>query len=176
MTPGLDHFLQRSGGDADADARAPWQALGTRTNCERLVGQQLRLRGFQVFDPRVPSWSWRGGVRRPSARPLFPGHLFLRRERDRAGALPLLGARGVLGVVPEREIESIRRVLDALLTPVPHPYVPDGRRVRIRRGPLADVEGFLQDTLAGRALLVLSIHLFRHSVAIEIDRELAALA
>jgi hypothetical protein len=38
------------------------------------------------------------------------------------------------------------------------------------------VEGFLSDTVAGRALLVLSVHLFRRSVAVEIDPALAASA
>ena len=82
----------------------------------------------------------------------------------------------MLGIVPGREIEAIRRVLDAFLLPLPHFYVRDGRRVSIRRGPLAGVEGFLSETVAGRALLVLSIHLFRRSVAVEIDPALAASA
>ena len=167
MTPGLDRFLTR--GDR-------WIALTTRCHCERLVGEQLRSRGYSVFAPEVPGWSWRGGVRRASPRPLFPGHLFLREAREPGTRFRLLGARDVLGMVPGREIEAIRRVLDAFLLPLPHSYVRDGRRVTIRRGPLAGVEGFLSDTVAGRALLVLSVHLFRRSVAVEIDPALAASA
>jgi len=166
MTPGLDRFLA---------PRESWVALTTRARCERLVGEQLRSRGLSVFVPEVFAWSWRGGVRRASSLPLFPGHLFIRHGRERVG-LPALGARGVLGIVPDREIEAIRRVLDAFLTPLPHPYVEDGRRVSIRRGPLQDVEGFLSETGAGRALLVLSVHLFRRSVAVEIDPALTASA
>jgi hypothetical protein len=166
MTPGLDRFLA---------PRESWLALTTRARCERLVGEQLRSRGFSVFVPEVFAWSWRGGVRRASMRPLFPGQLFLRHGSHRFG-LPPWGTRGVLGVVPDREIEAVRRVLDAFLSPLPHPYVEDGRRVSIRRGPLRDVEGFLSETRAGRALLVLSVHLFRRSVAVEIDRALTASA
>src|SRR5262245_12311556 len=164
MTPGLDRFLT---------PRESWVALATRPRCERLVGEQLRSRGFSVFAPEVFSWSWRGGRRRASALPLFPGHLFIRHGRERVG-LPPLGARGVLGIVPDREIDAIRRVLDAFFTPLPHPYLEDGRRVSISRGPLRDVEGFLSETRAGRALLVLSVHLFRRSVAVDIDRALAS--
>src|SRR5262245_14994099 len=166
MTPGLHRFLT---------SHESWVALATRSHCERLVGEQLRARGYSIFTPEVPAWSWRGPVRRAWARPLFPGHLFVKDAGERGAGLRLLGARGVLGVVPDREIDAIRRVLDAFLFPMPHSYVTDGRRVTIRRGPLSGVEGFLLDT-AGRALFVLSVHLFRRSVAVEIDRALAAQA
>ena len=163
-----------------------WHALRTWSHCERFVADKLRARGLQVFDPEVPIWSWCGGVKRASVRPLFPGSLFLRHEMDRESFIRLLRGRGVvrflaerwdgLSVVPDREIEAIRRVLDAALTPLPHPYVQDGRRVTIRRGPLEGVEGILLDTRPNRGLLVLSIELFRRSVAVEIDRTLAAAA
>jgi transcription antitermination factor NusG len=41
--------------------------------------------------------------------------------------------------------------------------------VRITDGPLADVEGILVDRCAAKGLLVLSVHLFRRSVAVEVD-------
>jgi transcription termination/antitermination protein NusG len=161
-----------------------WHVLRTSHQCERLVADRLRTRGVQVFDPEMRVWSWRGRVRRASARPLFPGSLFLRHELDRDGFIRMLRGRGVvpflaerwdrLSVVPDREIDAIRRVLDASLPLRPHPYVGDGRRVTIRRGSLAGIEGILLDTRPGRALLVLSVDLFRRSVAVEIDRTLAA--
>ena len=184
MTPGLDRFLNRS---REGRATSPrWLVLNTRSHCERFVADKLRSRGLSVFDPEVRLWSWRGGVRRASVRPLFPGFLFFRHELDRESLIRLLCGRGVvrflserwdrLSVIPDREIEAIRRVLDAALTPLPHPYVRDGQRVTIRRGPLAGVEGFFLDTRPERGLLVLSIEHFRRSVAVEIDRALAASA
>ena len=161
-----------------------WHVLRTSQQCERLVAERLRTRGVQVFDPEVRICSWRGGVSRASARPLFPGSLFLRHELDRDGFIRMLRGRGVvrflaerwdrLSLVPDREVEAIRRVRDAALPVRPHPYVRDGRRVTIRRGSLAGIEGVLLDTRPGRALLVLSIDLFHRSVAVEIDRALAA--
>ena len=161
-----------------------WHVLRTSSQCERLVAERLRTRGIQVFDPEVRVWSWRAGVKRASARPLFPGSLFLRHELDRDGLIRMLRGRGVvrflaerwdrLSVVPDREIEAIRRVLDASLPLRPHPYLADGQRVTIRRGSLQGIEGILLDTRPGRALLVLSVELFRRSVAVEIDRALAA--
>jgi transcription antitermination factor NusG len=51
----------------------------------------------------------------------------------------------------------------------PYPYLQTGQRVRITEGPFADVEGILVDRRQGKGLLVLSIHLFRRSVAVEVD-------
>jgi transcription antitermination factor NusG len=45
----------------------------------------------------------------------------------------------------------------------------EGQRVRITSGPLAHVEGILVNRRASKGLLVLSVHLFQRSVAVEVD-------
>lgn len=181
MTSALDHALDRSSGGG----RSPrWHALWTRNLWERPVGEQLRSLGFQVYLPEMRVWSWRGGVRRATARPLFPGHLLLRHAMDRESCLRALAIRGVvrllgerwdrLSVVPDGDVEAVRRLADGGLTPRPHPYVRDGRRVKVRRGPLAEIEGFFVETRPERGFLVRSIDVFRCSVAVEIDSDLVA--
>jgi transcription antitermination factor NusG len=71
--------------------------------------------------------------------------------------------------VPDREVDGIRRVLQARLPVMPHADLGDGERVRILRGPLADVEGLLVRTKANKGLLVLRIALLQRSVAVEVD-------
>jgi transcription termination/antitermination protein NusG len=78
--------------------------------------------------------------------------------------------------VPNQEIDAIRAVVQANLPASPHPYLATGQRVRITRGPLADVEGILVGRNAGKGLLVLSVQLFQRSVAVEVDCSLAAAA
>jgi len=51
------------------------------------------------------------------------------------------GALGSAGGRPGGEVDAIRRALDARLPVMPHPCLRDGERVRILRGPMADVEG-----------------------------------
>ncbi|HZE89730.1 MAG TPA: hypothetical protein VE404_09285, partial [Verrucomicrobiae bacterium] len=79
-----------------------------------------------------------------------------------------------LEVVPDHEIEAVRRILDARVDPIPYPYVREGERVAIRRGPLAGVEGILLRFDAARGLFIVSVELFQRSLAVEVDCTMTA--
>jgi transcription antitermination factor NusG len=184
----LEHAAERHLAIAAPHApRAPeWHVLWTRSHCERLVHDQLAPRGFDLFLPTIEAWSRRGGVRHLISVPMFPGYLFLHHALDRASYVEVLQARGLvallgerwdrLAVVPDGEIEAIRRVLEARLPALPHPYLKEGQRVRIADGPLRDVEGFLVQSRPTKGLLVLSVELLRRSIAVEVDCTLVAAA
>jgi transcription antitermination factor NusG len=168
-------------------AAAPlhWYAVWTNSHCEQLVCDQLTARGFEPFLPRIEVWSRRGGQRRVVSAPLFSGYLFLRHPAmSKASYVELCQARGlvrVLGerwdrleIVPDDEIDGIRTVLDARIPVKPHPYLREGERVRILRGPLADVEGTLVRTKPNKGLVVLQVALLQRSVAVEVDCTLVA--
>ena len=156
-----------------------WHVLWTRSHCEQLVYDQLTAKGFQLFLPRMDVWSRRGGVRRVSNLPMFPGYLFLHHAMDKPSYIEVRKARGLvevlgerwdrLDVVPDAEVEAIQKVQGARLPAMPHPYLREGRRVRITRGPLAEVEGILARIRANKGVLVVSIDLLKRSVAVEID-------
>jgi transcription antitermination factor NusG len=98
---------------------------------------------------------------------------------DKASYLEILKSRGLvavlgerwdrLAVVPETEIEAIRRVLETCSPVVPYPYLSVGQRVRIGAGPLLGVEGILVRSKPRKGLLVLSVELLRRSIAVEVD-------
>jgi transcription antitermination factor NusG len=157
-----------------------WYALWTSSHCEQLVHDQLRARSFDPFLPKVNVWSRRGAERHVVSRPLFSGYLFLRHPRmDKASYVELCKARGlvrVLGerwdqlhVVPDAEIEAIRRVLDSRLPVTPHPHLREGQRVRITAGPLAELEGIYVRTRPNKGVVVLNIDLLQRGVAVEVD-------
>jgi transcription antitermination factor NusG len=157
-----------------------WYAMWTNSHCEQLVHDQLRAKGFDPFLPRIDAWSRRGGERRVVSAPLFSGYLFLRHPAmTKASYIEISKARGLvrvlgerwdrLDVVPDREINAIRTVLDARVPVMPHPYVRDGERVRILRGPLTDVEGILIRSKPNKGLVVLRVALLQRSVAVEVD-------
>src|SRR5207237_8699999 len=86
------------------------------------------------------------------------------------GLVRVLGERwDRLPTVADNEIDAIQRIADARIPALPHPYLRDGQRVRIRRGPLADVEGILLGTKPTKGLLVVSVELLRRRVAVEVD-------
>jgi transcription antitermination factor NusG len=160
--------------------------LWTRSNCEQLVYDQLAVKGFHLFLPKMKAWSRRGGYRHLSHLPMFQSYLFLCHAMDKAsylevrkttGLVRLLGERwDRLEVVSEAEIEAIQRIQEARLPVLPHPYLRDGQRVRITRGPLADIEGVLVRSRPNKGLLIVSIDMLRRSVAVEVDCTLVTAA
>lgn len=163
-----------------------WYALYCRSHCEQLVYDQLAVKGFGVFLPKMEVWSRRGGVQHRIAVPMFPSYLFLHHAMDKLSFIEVCKARGLvrilgerwdrLSIVPDAEIEAIKRVLGARLPVLPHPYLREGQRVRITRGPLAGVEGILVQTVPSKGLLVLSIDLLRRSIAVEVDATIVGAA
>jgi transcriptional antiterminator NusG len=156
-----------------------WYALYTRSHCEQLVWDQLAAKGFHLFLPRINVWSQRAGKRHLISVPMFPGYLFLRHAIDKDSYIAVRKARGLvrilgerwdrLSVVPDAEIEAIQTVLNAPFPVMPHPYLRDGQRVRITRGPLRGVEGILVQSKPAKGLLLLSVELLRRSVSVEVD-------
>ena len=161
------------------EAAAKWHVLWTRSHCEQLVHEQLSAQGFEVFLPRINVWSRRGGLRTLTRVPMFPGYLFLNHPMDKGAYLRVRRARGLvdilgerwdrLAAVPDREIEALRTLSESNQQAHPHPYLKEGQRVRIVRGPLVEVEGILVRSDPGRGLLVLSVDLLQRSVAVQID-------
>lgn len=169
-----------------APASLGWYVLWTCSHSEQLVYDQLAPKGFHLLLPKIDVWSRRGGLRHLIRAPMFPGYLFLRHAMDKASYIEVRKARGLvrilgersdrLAVVPDGEIEAIQRVLDARVPAMPHPYLREGQRVRITRGPLAGVEGILVQIKPNKGVLVLSVDLLQRSVAVAVDCTLVAAA
>jgi transcriptional antiterminator NusG len=158
---------------------AHWYALYTRSHCEQLVCDQLAAKGFHLFLPRIDVWSQRAGKRHLVSMPMFPGYLFLRHAMDKVSYIAVRKARGLvrilgerwdkLSMVPDAEIVAIQRVLSVPIPIMPHPYLREGQRVRITRGPLRGIEGILVQSKPAKGLLILSVELLQRSVAVEVD-------
>jgi transcription termination/antitermination protein NusG len=166
---------------AAADIRhdATWHVVWTHSHCEQLVSDQLTARGFRPFLPQIEVWSVRAGRRRLINAPMFPGYLFLNDTLDKQRHIEVCKARGLarilgegwdrLAVVPEAEIAAIRQLAASRVPVFAHPYLREGRRVRIVSGPLADVEGILVRARPEKGLVVVSVHILQRSVAVEVD-------
>lgn len=160
-------------------AEPAWYALWTHSHSEQLVHDQLVGKGFHPFLPALDVWSRRRGVRRLIRVPMFPGYLFLHDPMDKAAYLRVCASRGLvrvlgerwdrLAVVPDQEIDAIRRVSEGGCPVLAYPHLKEGRRARITRGPLAGLEGILVEDRSNRGLLVLSVELLQRSVAVVVD-------
>jgi transcription elongation factor/antiterminator RfaH len=156
-----------------------WYAVWTKSHCEQIVHDQLAARGFELFLPEIDVWSSRAGTRRLISAPMFPGYLFVHHEMDKTGYLEVIKTRGLVKIlgeqwdrlhtVPDSEIGALQRVQVARVPVLPHSFLEEGQRVRITRGPLADLEGILVQSNPNKGLLVLSITLLQRSVAVAVD-------
>ena len=156
-----------------------WYAVWLRSHCEHLVARQLSARRFHTFLPEVPAWSPRLGTKHAVRVPMFPGYLFVRDAMSKTRYIDLLKVRGIVRVleagwsrltpVPDEDIATIQRIVQAAVPVFPHSHLRHGDRVRVFEGPLTGLEGiFVQDRpLRGR--LVVAMNMLGRSVAVEVD-------
>jgi len=154
---------------------AHWYAVYTRSRHEKMVGTKLSDKGVEVFLPlRKVLRRWKDR-RKEIQLPLFSSYVFVRIPL--AQRIPVLQTPGVVHIlsdkrgpvsVPEEQIESIQKLVESGLRYDPYPYLHEGMRVSVVRGPLRGVEGILIEKRR-KHLLVLSVDLIQQSAALQVD-------
>ena len=153
--------------------RRCWLAAYTRSRYEHEVARQFGQKNLEHLLPtyeRLSRWSDR--IKR-SHTPLFPGYVFVRiSESERLPVLQTLGVVNLVSVAGEPailgddEVDRLRTCLHAADVE-PHPYLRVGRRVRVKHGPFAGLEGTLLDKQNARRLVV-TIEQIQQSIAINL--------
>jgi transcription antitermination factor NusG len=152
----------------------PWYAAYTCPRHEKYVAQQLIRRQIGSFLPMYSSVRrWKDRRKRIDL-PLFPGYVFVQmNERNRldilrlAGVVQLVCFQGKPAAIAPSEIEALRHGSSGSVVIQPHPYLKEGRRVRIISGPMIGTEG-IYVRRKQQTRLVISISLIQRSVAMEI--------
>jgi transcription antitermination factor NusG len=152
-----------------------WWALYTRHQHEKTVADMLSAKGFEVFLPLYESMRrWKDRQKMLSL-PLFPCYVFVRGGLNRRlqvvttpGVHMVLSHGEHVALIPEIEIDAIRKTLEGPFRVEPHPFLKCGERVRVIRGTLEGVEGILVRK-KNQTRLVLSVAMVAQSVAVEID-------
>ena len=158
----------------EIDLTAAWSAVYTRHQHEKTVAEMLTMKGFDVFLPLYESVRRWKDRRKVLQMPFFPCYVFVRGASTRR--LPVLTTPGIhmilcegdkVAIIPEEEIQAIRRAVDGDLRVEPHPFLKCGEQVRVIRGAMTGVEGILvrkKNTFR----LVLSVSMLTQSVAVEV--------
>jgi transcription antitermination factor NusG len=151
-----------------------WYTAYTLSRHEKAVAQQLSLRQVETYLPlylSVRRWAERRAV---VQMPLFPGYVFVRISGGER--LRVLGHPSVIRLVtfngrpiplPDGEIERLRAALE-LCKAEPFPFLIPGKRVRVRSGPLAGLEGTILRR-KGRMRLVVSVEAIERSIIFDLD-------
>jgi transcription antitermination factor NusG len=152
-----------------------WFALYTYPRHEKAVLEHLTRRTIESFLPLYTAvHRWRNGVKATVQLPLFPGYVFVHTEERACARLVqvpsvarIVASRGIPLSMPEREIDALRASMSTL-TFEPHPFLHLGDQVRVKRGPLAGLEGILVQK-KGSYRFLLRMSLLMQAAAVEID-------
>src|ERR1700722_16041470 len=169
------HIVEKATDIPNVIGAAYWYALFARHQHEKAVALALSNKNFEVYLPLYRSlrrWQDRD---KQLLLPLFPGYLFIREGLDRQlqilttpGVLHIVGWGGRPAIVPQAQLDAVRRILASRLAVESHPYLNCGDRVRVKSGPLMGLEGILTRK-KGVARLVISLGMLGRSAAVEID-------
>lgn len=151
-----------------------WYAVYTCARHEKRVAEQMERRRLHGFVPLYRATHWWKDRRKEVVLALFPSYVFVHLAlQDRLlvleipGVVSIVSSQGKPIPLPAEEIEPFRRASGSVQME-PHPYLQAGRRVRLRRGPMAGLEGILLRRKDGLRLVV-SIEILMRSVAVEVD-------
>ena len=155
-----------------------WYAANVRSRHEFKVTEKLVSKGIETFLPtveRLRKWKDR---KKLIAFPLFPGYIFVLTTKEAQNLLSVLKVPGVVKMlctipgtpdpIPEDQIASLKKLVDNKEALDPYPYLSEGQRVRIIKGPLAGVEGILDEKI-DKHILILSVDVLRQGVALTIN-------
>jgi len=152
-----------------------WYALYTRPRFEKKVETQLSERTIEVYLPVqtvVRQWSDR---RKKVKEPLFRGYIFVHvssEDRKKSmkvdGVVKMVGFGGKPSIIPDGQIESIKRLLEGGVSLELHDYLQTGDLVEVTQGPFIGTKGRLIEKRNQRRFII-NIDAIRQSIAVEID-------
>jgi transcription termination/antitermination protein NusG len=152
-----------------------WFALRTRSRHEKLVRDQLENQGLESLLPTVKRLSQWKDRKKEIEVPLFSGYCFVHFVSEHKllvlktiGVVDIVGSSHRPEAIPDKEIAAIKALMKSVLPYDPHPYLQEGMKVEVVRGPLQGVQGILlrKDK---RHRLVLGVRLIQQAAAVEID-------
>jgi transcription antitermination factor NusG len=153
-----------------------WHALYTRPRFEKRVANEIQKKGILSYLPLthvLKQWSDR---KKWVDEPLFRGYVFIQgdsvalyRSLQTTGVIRMVEFLGRPAVVPEEEIDRIRRILKEGECVESCVTMNVGDRVSIVRGPLMGIEGRLVE-IQGRSRLVVSVPSINQALRLCVSR------
>jgi transcriptional antiterminator RfaH len=161
-----------------------WYALYTKARNEKQVETNLCGRGFETYLPMLPAVRNRDTRKLRPAQPLFPCYLFVRFDLEVVGVSAVRWTPGLRdlvmftgrpAIVEPEFIEGVRLRLSGgeLARRLEQPRFPQGTPVRMRSGPLSDLDAIFEHQLAARERAVILVKILGRMTRAEVDlREL----
>jgi len=157
-------------------AEKNWYAVYTKSRHEKVAAEELWQKEIEVFLPlRTVISKWKDR-RKEVQFPLFPGYLFVNvpiKER-RLDIIKVPSVVRIIGYenepvpIPGDQIVAVKTLVFSELPYDPFPDIVVGDRVRVKRGPLRGLDGYLVEKKSNYRF-VISVDLIQQAVACEID-------
>jgi transcription antitermination factor NusG len=157
-----------------------WYALHCRANTEKVIGLRLADDGIESYYPHLVIRARHG--KRETEKKFFPGYLFARFDLEHR--LPISRLSQVVGIlgwrndpvaIPEHELAAVRTmVTHSVKVPTICPYVAEGDKVTVIRGPLQNLTGYVVYS-KNAARVVVSVQMLARSICAEVDIDTLAL-
>ena len=154
-----------------------WFALYTKSQHEKFIESALTEKNIESFTPTVllkKKWSDRVKL---IEQPLFKGYCLAKFSiKDK---ILIVSQRGVVNIVNFRNkyisvqdsvIDSLKILVENKVKIDPYPFLKTGDRIRVKRGPLKNIEGYIIEKRSRNSIsLVISIEAIASSVRCVID-------
>ena len=158
-------------GEANPDRQ--WQVIYTRSRQEKSLARHLATHEVPFFLPLIKQKSLNRGRRTSALHPLFAGYLFMYGDADeRVTALKSNRISQVLEVEDQQQLRTdlaqLHRLIVADSPLTAERRLDTGRKVRIKAGALAGVEGTVICRRGAERLLI-AVNYLNQGVSVQID-------
>jgi transcription antitermination factor NusG len=152
-----------------------WYAFYTKPRHEFTAARDFRAEDYEFYLPTIEvikQWSDR---KKKVVEPLFRGYIFLRAnlsERlfavQKKSIVKVISFEGKPSVVPDWEIENLKRLLEEA-DEIEVGDIPDlGSTVKVIAGPFSGIEGVVYQNNNNDRLLAVSVELLNRSVIVRL--------
>lgn len=166
-----EDLLENSAFEASNGRR--WWVLHTRPRQEKAIARDLLGHRVPFYLPLIPRENVIRGKRVQSFAPVFNSYVFLHADEDErtlclktnrvVAAIKVADGLELLG-----DLRQVQRLIDSDAPLSLERRIGEGQWVRVKRGPLQGIEGFVERR-KGRARLVVIVRMLHQGVSVEVD-------
>ena len=152
-----------------------WFVCHTKPRCEKKFDDLVQREAFAHYLPLIQSIRRYGTQKKTFTKPLFPGYVFARIEPARKArvyqqdllvrALPVENETVFL-----RQLEDVKAICTSGFEAAVHPLMTKGRHVRVLGGPLHGLEGYVDDPVNPRGIVV-SVDVLQQGLLVRLPLE-----
>lgn len=152
-----------------------WLVCHTKPRCEKKFAALMAAEKFEYYLPLTQSVRRYGQQTKRFTKPLFPGYAFAKVPTEKKARVyqQVLLARAIV-VEDEktflRQLEDVKAIVASGFELTIIPLLTNGRRVKIVGGPLHGVEGFVDNPVHPKGI-VISVDVLRQGLLVKVPVE-----